>query len=155
MNKIKSKGRSIFGNLSDTTKQYENGSLFQVLQVNTPCKLSKVDLQNSKVLGQVDDKYIVIKREKDDGNDLLIMIDQHAADERVKLEAMLQPLAMASMTLEPNICLILDSQLDFRIVTDNRTLKYLKIWGIHISTTFGTSNIRPSTIFNTSNNKVT
>lgn len=67
---------------------------------------------------------------------------------------MLQPLAMVSMTLEPSICLILESQLDFQVLTDSRTLKYLKIWGIHISTTFGTSNIGPSTIFNASNNQV-
>ncbi|CAO3650199.1 unnamed protein product [Mucor hiemalis] len=153
LKRIKPKTQSIFGNSSDTTKQSESGNIFPALQHDTPYKLLKADLQDSKVLGQVDDKYIVIKRRKDIDNDLIVIIDQHAADERVKLERMLQPLAMVSMTLEPSICLILDSQLDFHVLTDSRTLKYLKIWGIHISTTFGTSNIGPSTIFNASNNQ--
>ncbi|KAI8999804.1 hypothetical protein BC832DRAFT_594373 [Gaertneriomyces semiglobifer] len=68
--------------------------------------ISKKDLQHMRVLSQVDRKFIVCQverngteassadgtSEKRKGGGLLVIVDQHAADERIKLEAMLSEL---------------------------------------------------------------
>ncbi|CAI2383024.1 unnamed protein product [Moneuplotes crassus] len=45
-------------------------------------KFQKTDIQNMKIVGQVDNKFIVCRMNKD----TLIALDQHAAHERVRLE---------------------------------------------------------------------
>lgn len=95
-----------------------------------PNKLTKTDFEHAKVLGQVDKKYIAIKLLHSRS---LIMIDQHAADERIKLEYMLKHSASIA-TLEPPIAIDIDSITEFRLLTSERISKYLKIWGIHIAT---------------------
>jgi DNA mismatch repair ATPase MutL len=95
-----------------------------------PNKLTKTDLKHAKVLGQVDKKYIAIKLLH---NKSLIMIDQHAADERIKLEDMLKN-STSIATLEPPIAIDLESASEFQLVASERISKYLKIWGIHITT---------------------
>ncbi|RMZ80419.1 hypothetical protein DV737_g3040, partial [Chaetothyriales sp. CBS 132003] len=44
------------------------------------------DLANATVLGQIDAKFILAVVRQDDGAPALLMIDQHAADERIKVE---------------------------------------------------------------------
>lgn len=122
------------GGLSDL---FTNTSNSQVLDI--PHKLSKADLQNARVLGQVDRKYIVIKLATEGKG--LVMIDQHAADERVQLEEMLRhPSTFIPTTLEPSICLELDSPHEYQIITNERILQHMKIWGIHIVTTTTTTS---------------
>jgi DNA mismatch repair protein MLH3 len=63
-------------------------------------RLSKEDLLSAQVLAQVDKKFILIRmRESDEANalcerskDLLVLIDQHAADERIRVEQLLEEL---------------------------------------------------------------
>ncbi|KAJ3181338.1 DNA mismatch repair protein [Gaertneriomyces sp. JEL0708] len=68
--------------------------------------ISKKDLEHMRVLSQVDRKFIVCQVERNGteassadgtperrkGGGLLVIVDQHAADERIKLEAMLSEL---------------------------------------------------------------
>lgn len=68
------------------------------------------------------------------------MIDQHAADERIKLEEMIKPSCFKPTTLESSICIELDSPYEYQIVTSDRSLKFLKIWGIHVVTISSTSS---------------
>ncbi|KAJ3185600.1 DNA mismatch repair protein [Geranomyces variabilis] len=55
--------------------------------------LSKEQLCAMKVIAQVDDKFILCSVPSETpGTDLLVMVDQHAADERVRLEVLLEEL---------------------------------------------------------------
>ncbi|KAG2208722.1 hypothetical protein INT47_007821 [Mucor saturninus] len=94
------------------------------LSLDLPLKLSKSDLKNAHILGQVDKKYIIIKLV-----DTFIMIDQHAADERVKLEQMMSPSSLTPTMLEPSICIDLESPFEYHLVTGMRD--YYKRWGIY------------------------
>ena len=47
--------------------------------------LSKPDLENVTVIGQIDKKFIAVKTRKNQ----LLLFDQHAAHERVRLETLL------------------------------------------------------------------
>ena len=70
-------------------------------------KLSKQSLKAAKVISQVDKKFILIcvnpssnTKDKRDA-ELLVLVDQHAADERIRVEALLAELK-ASPTLLPS-----------------------------------------------------
>ncbi|KAI9355531.1 hypothetical protein BD770DRAFT_391157 [Pilaira anomala] len=117
---------------------------------DSPHKLSKFDIQNSLVLGQVDSKYIIVKL-----NQGFVMIDQHAADERIKLEEMIKPSCFKPTTLESSICIELDSPYEYQIVTSDRSLKFLKIWGIHVVTISSTSSSSVDPLKNTLPNSLT
>ncbi|KIW05351.1 uncharacterized protein PV09_03867 [Verruconis gallopava] len=56
-------------------------------------KISRAALKDAEILAQVDEKFILVKlNELDEERSLLVAIDQHAADERVKIEQLLQDL---------------------------------------------------------------
>ncbi|MCJ1436377.1 DNA mismatch repair protein [Xylographa pallens] len=68
--------------------------------VSFAARLAKHDLRNAKIIAQVDNKYILIKVALGssnhvgndrlfDGNRVLVLVDQHAADERIRIEALL------------------------------------------------------------------
>jgi DNA mismatch repair protein MLH3 len=72
----------------------------EVSHLNTS-KITKTALKNAKVISQVDEKFILVAletgRSETDSTDvertMLVVIDQHAADERVKVEQLLQDLS--------------------------------------------------------------
>ncbi|KAH9836903.1 MutL C terminal dimerization domain [Teratosphaeria destructans] len=75
-------------------------------------KLSKGQLEHVKVIRQVDQKFIlcVIPSEKSDlDRETLILVDQHAASERVILEGLLQELCAPPSTASPASALSTDS----------------------------------------------
>ena len=49
-------------------------------------RVEKEDLVNVKVLGQIDDKFIAIVTQN---TNFLVLLDQHAVDERIRLEKLL------------------------------------------------------------------
>lgn len=86
----------------DTDKVFEQPS-------NLSGKLSREGLKNAEVVAQVDKKFILVKMgvkshspasEDGDHNDrqLLVLIDQHAADERCRIEGLLAELCRAPST---------------------------------------------------------
>ncbi|ORE05686.1 hypothetical protein BCV72DRAFT_229375 [Rhizopus microsporus var. microsporus] len=101
--------------------------------LSIPNRLSREDLKSAKVLGQVDCKFIAIKL--DDKS--ILMMDQHAADERIKLESMMKSdiISRKTVVLEPYIPFDLNSAAEYEMMTNDRILEYLKIWGIHLVTT--------------------
>ncbi|CUS07104.1 unnamed protein product [Tuber aestivum] len=69
-----------------------NSPLFET--ASTLGKLTKTGLRNAEVISQVDKKYVLIKMagittsSSPDPSGLLVIVDQHAADERVRVEAL-------------------------------------------------------------------
>jgi DNA mismatch repair protein MLH3 len=59
-------------------------------------KISKAALREAKIIAQVDAKFILVRLnghdDADNGQPVLVAIDQHAGDERVKVEGLLQEL---------------------------------------------------------------
>ncbi|KAK9366489.1 hypothetical protein V1509DRAFT_568632 [Lipomyces kononenkoae] len=53
------------------------------------CTLSKSSLRQAKSISQIDKKFILLSIAEDDGRCTLVIVDQHAADERVRLELLL------------------------------------------------------------------
>lgn len=74
---------------------------FTEMSVPSSSRLSREGLGLAKVIAQVDKKFILIKMPKASGADhasngsdqLLVLIDQHAADERVQVETLLKELS--------------------------------------------------------------
>ncbi|MCJ1410651.1 DNA mismatch repair protein [Ptychographa xylographoides] len=113
-------------------------------------KLTKEALQNAIVLAQVDKKFILIKVAVNDeatrGNSVLVLVDQHAADERIRVELLLselctriQPSATqftSNLGLTSNIVTIrLPKSLSFPITARDRELfeqyaAHFATWGI-------------------------
>ncbi|ORY09378.1 hypothetical protein BCR34DRAFT_568551 [Clohesyomyces aquaticus] len=71
----------------------------------TSSKLSKQGLRNADVIAQVDKKFILVKMPKSSSNpspeignesagSILVLIDQHAADERIRIEALMSELCL-------------------------------------------------------------
>lgn len=91
-------------------------------------RVTKRDLATSQTLYQVDSKFILIKIPH---SGLLLLIDQHAADERIKLERMQELLSnnVESMQLDPSIHVNLSEQ-EQRVA--ERYASYLERWGIHL-----------------------
>jgi DNA mismatch repair protein MLH3 len=54
--------------------------------VKSDARISRDALAQALVISQVDNKFILVKACLDSGPDWLFLVDQHAADERVKLE---------------------------------------------------------------------
>ena len=76
---------------------------FQVSATSSTGRLSKSGLQRARVIAQVDRKFILARMPAAasadgtvDGEDMLVIIDQHAADERCRIEAL-----MADFCLPP------------------------------------------------------
>ncbi|XP_014560878.1 hypothetical protein COCVIDRAFT_34218 [Bipolaris victoriae FI3] len=60
-------------------------------------KLSKLGLHTAQVISQVDKKFILVRMQPaSQSNDILVLIDQHAADERIQVESLFQQLCTPS-----------------------------------------------------------
>ncbi|KAF1973181.1 DNA mismatch repair protein [Bimuria novae-zelandiae CBS 107.79] len=78
----------------------QNDGRFNAFSAASASKLSRAALENAVVIAQLDRKFIFIKMKNCkeagagpwEGSDLLVLIDQHAADERIRLEALLADL---------------------------------------------------------------
>jgi DNA mismatch repair protein MLH3 len=55
-------------------------------------RISKEALKNAEVTAQVDKKFILVTLKDESGGMLLVIIDQHAADERIRIEGLLEEL---------------------------------------------------------------
>ncbi|KAL1612495.1 DNA mismatch repair protein [Paraconiothyrium brasiliense] len=77
-----------------------NDRVLHALSTSNASKLSRPGLENAEVVAQLDRKYILIKMGSCKGNSevlgasghVLVLIDQHAADERMRVETLLAEL---------------------------------------------------------------
>ncbi|KAG2225617.1 hypothetical protein INT45_013728 [Circinella minor] len=99
-------------------------------------RLNKEDLKGAQVLGQIDNKFILIKLNTN-GRQLLL-VDQHAADERVQLERMLWSLkdTTEATQLDPSIAVDLSSA-ECRLA--QKYTAQLDRWGFRLSTALAAS----------------
>lgn len=65
--------------------------------IETKRRFAREDLRTAHIIGQVDRKFIACVIESADGTRTLVLIDQHAADERVRVERFLGQLASEFM----------------------------------------------------------
>ncbi|KAF7595459.1 DNA mismatch repair protein [Aspergillus hancockii] len=105
--------------------------------------LRKQDLETAEVVAQVDQKFILAKLKSAAANDsssdtdsILVLIDQHAADERCRVESLLEELFTTSaggyrqvktVTLEPLIFEIPSTE----AYLFGRYTNFFKFWGVH------------------------
>ena len=105
-------------------------------------QLTKTDIQNAMVVAQIDDKFIccAIPGSENQPGTVLVVIDQHAADERIRLERFLQQLlrefrsgAVASTLLEvPHIVQLFKEQITF-LVDHPESQRLLGRWGFRVA----------------------
>lgn len=90
-------------------------------------KLTKEGLRNAQVIAQVDKKFILIKmrgistndgdteqeNEPEKGRDLLVVVDQHAADERIRVESLFAEIC--TEPAEPHVSDRIQRPLVFRV----------------------------------------
>lgn len=93
-----------------------------------------MSLQNARVLGQVDKKFIACVLDS-----TLVLIDQHAADERVSIEGIIEALCQGFLTDEMEVtelaskayCITLPlSEADLLSRSEVQTI--MKRWGLHL-----------------------
>ena len=93
-------------------------------------KLAATDLKNARVLRQVDHKFIlaVVNRPEAESQSLLILVDQHAADERIKVEQLYRDLCSGESVslIRPIIFELEDKEL--RLL--DRPREHFDKWGI-------------------------
>ncbi|KAF2740661.1 hypothetical protein EJ04DRAFT_162165 [Polyplosphaeria fusca] len=78
----------------------DTDKIFREASAPSSSKLSKQGLREAEVVAQLDKKFILVKMHTfarpwpnpDSDSDVLILIDQHAADERIRVEALLSEL---------------------------------------------------------------
>ncbi|CZR69341.1 related to dna mismatch repair homologue (hpms2) [Phialocephala subalpina] len=112
-------------------------------------RVSKAALRNAEVISQVDRKFILVKVKTkprysisdhcDDGS-ILVLVDQHAADERIRIESLMEELCTlpkngSALTDSPVLTILLNKPLIFEIsLKEVQVLKaqlsYFAAWGI-------------------------
>ena len=96
-------------------------------------RLSKIALKTSRVISQVDRKFVLIYLEEEtqdflnEGSELLVLVDQHAADERIRVEGLLANLGSSSSQLAKPIVFELQVREHGLLA---RCAAYFADWGI-------------------------
>jgi DNA mismatch repair protein MLH3 len=99
--------------------------------------ITKADLARARVIGQVDTKYILCRLPD---SDALFLIDQHAADERVRVERFLSLLCASvaagtvAMVELASLHLVLVTRAEHRLLLedDGARLRVFEKWGLKI-----------------------
>ncbi|ORY27867.1 hypothetical protein BCR39DRAFT_536497 [Naematelia encephala] len=112
----------------------------------TDVKFADRSLSSANILGQVDQKFVACVLENPPGEGVstrntLVLIDQHAADERISVEAILQALcdgftknSMDIITLTPKGPSVVLTRGEMQILRHPGVLDIFRRWGIHLDT---------------------
>jgi DNA mismatch repair ATPase MutL len=92
----------------------------------TTVSLQASDFQNAVILGQIDRKFILLAIPTLKGI-LLAAIDQHAADERYRLELILESLRESTL----DVSIQFELQEKYRAILSQRTRRLLE-WGVKL-----------------------
>jgi len=138
----------VFQNASSTTNNYDiqsrdskhgtcpcSESLLSNVMVNQETvRLNKSDLAHARVIAQVDRKFILIRV-----TDQLVLVDQHAASERVILEHLFTGMFNKKTSCHHNqvVTSCLSEPLQFRLpIAEKELLKskisHLLVWGVNL-----------------------
>ena len=131
-------GRRHFCSDAEIDKAFKQSSL------SLSAKLSRKALENADFIAQVDRKFILFRMSSSlhaDGSQLLVLVDQHAADERTRIEGLLADLA-SSQTLLPQF-IVFDIPIREHSLFSNHAA-YFASWGIcyELGTTLGSSKCK-------------
>jgi DNA mismatch repair protein MLH3 len=113
------------------------------LAISDGISFSHQSLLEAQILGQVDHKFIccILRSDtsRDTGDRVLVLLDQHAADERVSVEKILRELCdgfrrdgMSVTTLVKQTPRIVLSAEEAQLLTEPGMLALLRRWGIHL-----------------------
>ncbi|KAH3902352.1 uncharacterized protein SCODWIG_00853 [Saccharomycodes ludwigii] len=107
--------------------------------------IKHTQLRSFRIINQVDNKFILVKIPSfTENNELLLLIDQHAADERVKLEMYLHDYIIQRIkTPTLNVC-SLENPISLQVTSlEMSSLEYyyseFEVWGFSIQKTTSTS----------------
>ena len=132
-------GHSCHGSHLDVEKA------FQELPMEASGRISKDALRYAEVISQVDKKFILVKlnpsdnkeRSKTDRNGaMLVIVDQHAADERIRIEALMRELCMPPQPNFPGDSGIQSTRLDrpLSYVVSPKDIDLLQRHQLHFAT---------------------
>ncbi|RHZ78209.1 hypothetical protein Glove_166g213 [Diversispora epigaea] len=128
-------------------------------------RFSKQDIENAEVIGQFDDKFIICKFpcsqnedqgiDKQDTRHLLVIVDQHAADERIRVEMLLKEFCcdFDSIKESGKPSSLIQAKPPIKIVLTYREIQVVKrfekdfnSWGIYFSDKIDGKPDTPSTL---------
>ena len=99
------KGSDILHGRRDHCSEVDIQKAFAQCSTSFSARLSKTALKTSRVISQVDRKFVLIHLGEETQNfliensELLVLVDQHAADERIRVEGLLANLGASSTQL--------------------------------------------------------
>ena len=108
-------------------------------------KLSKQALSNARVISQVDGKFILISMPNTKRSQTLVLIDQHAADERIRVEALIDELTALPPAKLPKPLVFEVPKRDYELLATQTA--YFARWGIIFDSSTGPqATTTPNTI---------
>ena len=126
-------GSDILHGRRDHCSELDIQKAFAQCSTSFSARLSKAALKTSKVISQVDRKFVLIYLEEETqnllnrGSGLLVLLDQHAADERIRVEELLTNLGSSSKQLAKPIVFELQVR-EYGLLA--RYATYFAHWGI-------------------------
>ncbi|KAL2816098.1 hypothetical protein BJX63DRAFT_147500 [Aspergillus granulosus] len=107
-------------------------------------KLRKRDLATARAIGQVDQKFILVDIAASASRPTLVLIDQHAADERCRIESLFEeffdPNGIRTIQVDPFIFDIGDTE----VLLFRKLQEFFRSWGIAYTIEQGTRNSKAS-----------
>ncbi|KAL3450838.1 hypothetical protein BJX65DRAFT_252599 [Aspergillus insuetus] len=109
-------------------------------------KLRKGDLAAARVIGQVDRKFILVDMAVTSSEPTMVLIDQHAADERCRVESLFEeffdPNGIRTIQLDPVIFDIANTE----VLLFRKQQWFFKFWGIEYLIEEGTRSSKASVL---------
>ncbi|KAK9448601.1 uncharacterized protein V1518DRAFT_289974 [Limtongia smithiae] len=108
-------------------------------EVSLDRRISRADLANAHAVAQVSARFVLARVPRaDDGRTLLVLVDQHAADERVRVEALADAYCGAVARGDASAAQALGARVELRVSAAERAAvlaqaSELARWGMHVA----------------------